>query len=211
MFKKIPKNLLKILKVVIVFILIAIGIIISFEKDKVNKNNFQNLEKLIITKIVDGDTVEAKIKNKKIKIRLYGVDTPETLKQNNKNKLAKYENYYANLAKEMLYQKILNQDHFYYKHIDNDEYGRDVGLIYKQNLDENIFSDTLNSFLVENGLARVAYIQNSNIKQKYYTKNKFQNDFYNYIIGLEEKTKVEEKGFWGLDLEEVFYKYKKMV
>ncbi|MBN4083569.1 thermonuclease family protein [Mycoplasma sp. CSL10137] len=204
-----PKNLLNIFKIILVFLLIVIGIIVSSKKN--NTNASKNIEKLIITKIIDGDTVEAKIKSKKIKIRLYGIDTPETLKKNNKNKLAKYENYYANIAKEMLRDKTSNQDYFYYKHIDNDEYGRDVGLIYTQKFDENIFANTLNSFLIEEGLARVAYIQNSNFKQKYYTKNKFQNDFYNYIIGLEEKSKAQEKGFWSLELEEVFYKYKKMV
>ncbi|QKT05331.1 thermonuclease family protein [Mycoplasma sp. OR1901] len=209
MLQKIPKKILIVIKILLVILTITIGIFIS--KNNYGNSNQKKLVELKINRVLDGDTIEGKINNKKVTIRFYGIDTPETLKENNKNKLANYENYYANIAKNVLTNKIDSEDKFYYMHFDTDEYGRDVGLIYFKNINNNDFKSTLNSLMVEKGLARVAYIQNSNFKQKYYTKNQIQKDFYSYIIGVEEKSKNEGNGFWNLELDQVFYKYKKMV
>lgn len=51
-----------------------------------------------VLKIIDGDTIEIEINNKVQKVRLYGIDTPETLKFGQKQKLALYENFFAQKA-----------------------------------------------------------------------------------------------------------------
>ncbi len=49
--------------------------------------------------VIDGDTVSFLENDKKKYIRLFGIDTPETFKNDNK-KLAKFENYYAHQASD---------------------------------------------------------------------------------------------------------------
>ena len=86
----------------------------------------------VIVRIIDGDTFEIFSEEKKIKVRLYGIDCPED------------DQPYGAEATEFVTQ-FLNRT-ITYKNYDFDRYGRMIADVY--------VNDTLiNALLVENGLA----------------------------------------------------------
>ena len=87
--------------------------------------------------ITDGDTIKILYDNKQIKIRLYGIDTPEK-KQAFGNKAKKF-------TSEAIFGKIVTVIKIEY-----DRYGRTIALIQAINRNE-----TLNESLVVNGYAWV--------------------------------------------------------
>ncbi|MBD4758005.1 nuclease, partial [Xanthomonas citri pv. citri] len=80
--------------------------------------------------IIDGDTISFLQNDKKQTIRLFGIDAPETFK-NNIQKLAKFENFYAHQARMYLTDMINNKE-LYYRFIKHDKYNRIIAfLCYK--------------------------------------------------------------------------------
>lgn len=75
--------------------------------------------------VPDGDTLVIRSGNKKIRVRMYGIDAPE-LKQK-----------YGMEARDFLASKILDKN-VNIKVIDEDKYGRKVGKIYYKNKDMNL-------------------------------------------------------------------------
>ncbi|WP_051521830.1 thermonuclease family protein [Mycoplasma leonicaptivi] len=169
-----------------------------------NKENIQNNHKVI--EVFDGDTFLTVYNQKNYKIRLYGVDTPETLKVDNINKIAKYENYYAQKSKKWS-KEIIKKNNFFISlnFINKDKYNRDVAMVYLNN--EFDIKKSLNYLLVLNGLARVYYIEFFNKKSIYYTKNKFQQEVYLNLIEAQNIAKQERRGLWQNNLKDVFYKF----
>ena len=75
--------------------------------------------------VPDGDTLVIRSGNKKIRVRMYGIDAPE-LKQK-----------YGIEARDYLAGKILDKN-VSIKVIDEDKYGRKVGKVYYKNKDMNL-------------------------------------------------------------------------
>lgn len=99
--------------------------------------------KITVTRVVDGDTIDATIHlgfdiTIKKRIRLYGIDTPETRtrdKQEKKRGLA---------AKERLQQIIDDQNgEIYLKSMDKGKYGRCLGILFEADFDDMSINDTL--------------------------------------------------------------------
>jgi micrococcal nuclease len=119
-----------------------------------------------VTKVIDGDTIKL---NNSQTIRFSGINTPET-----------GECYYQE-AKDKLTEMILEKDVFLEKDKTNaDKYGRQLRYVYIDNI-------MTNSFLVENGYARVF--------------DRYENDTKKYeeLKILEETAKSAMLGIWDCE------------
>lgn len=105
--------------------------------------------KIKVTRVVDGDTIDADIDlgfNMTLskRIRLHGINTPETRtrdKQEKKRGLA---------AKERLQQIIdAQQGVLFLKSMDQGKFGRCIGVLFEQDFDDQ----SINDMLVEEGHA----------------------------------------------------------
>ena len=105
--------------------------------------------KIKVTRVVDGDTIDADIDlgfNMTLskRIRLHGINTPETRtldKQEKKRGLA---------AKERLQQIIDDQQGvLFLKSMDQGKFGRCIGVLFEQDFDDQ----SINDMLVEEGHA----------------------------------------------------------
>ena len=105
--------------------------------------------KIKVTRVVDGDTIDADIDlgfNMTLskRIRLHGINTPETRtrdKQEKKRGLA---------AKERLQQIIdAQQGVLFLKSVDQGKFGRCIGVLFEQDFDDQ----SINDMLVEEGHA----------------------------------------------------------
>lgn len=99
-----------------------------------------------VTEVVDGDTFRiAKNGSKKERVRLIGIDAPET-----RDSQYKKVGYYGQQAKAYLKKRIENQRVLLVKDVDSlDKYGRTLSYVY---LKDGSF---INLDMVENGYARI--------------------------------------------------------
>lgn len=132
-----------------------------------------------VTRIVDGDTLEAEFANgeygnEEYKVRLLCIDTPETVKS------GVDEQPYGKLATEKLTEMVLDKEVvlIFEKDID-DRYDRLLAYVM---LEEGT---CVNAALVEQGYARVDIVRPNNIHKDY---------FYE----LQDKAIKEKKGLWSL-------------
>ncbi|EPI5744049.1 thermonuclease family protein [Enterococcus faecalis] len=124
---------------------------------------------------VDGDTTVLKINGKEQKVRFLLIDTPETVKP--KTKVQPFGLEASKRTKELL--STASEITFEYDDGDRtDRYGRTLGYIFVDRM-------LLQEMLVREGLARVAYVKEPNIK---------------YLPQLEkaqEKAKSQSLGIWS--------------
>ncbi|QGZ97925.1 nuclease [Mycoplasma sp. NEAQ87857] len=153
-----------------------------------------------VTKVIDGDTLG--LENQQ-KIRFLGIDTPETLKHDNSNKLAKYENYYALKAKEYVKQLCQNQTLWFYI-TSVDQYNRLVAIIlFNDQLDAK---KSLNYLLVANGLARMKFIDINSPKSKFNVVDVFSKNLYYELINAQNQAMINKANIWQHPINQVFYK-----
>ena len=107
--------------------------------------------KIFVTRVIDGDTIDAEIDlgfNLKLnkRIRLHGIDTPETRTRDKKEKAAGLE------AKRRLQEIVESQQNqLYLKSMDQGKFGRCIGVLFERDFDDQ----SINDLLVEEGHARV--------------------------------------------------------
>ncbi|PHK49172.1 thermonuclease NucI [Staphylococcus edaphicus] len=107
----------------------------------------QNTEKVHVTRVVDGDTLVAQNgRNEQLKVRLIGVDTPETVKPNTPVQP------YGKEASDYTKAQLTNKDvYLEYDKEKEDRYGRTLAYVW-------IGEKTMfNEQLVKKGLAREKY------------------------------------------------------
>ena len=141
------------------------------------KTNLYSEEITGYAKVIDGDT----IKIKGTKIRLYGIDAPESKQICSKPWLSLYiitfnKDYECGLKTTNLLKKFVKNETLVCEKKSIDRYKRVIAICYKKKRD-------INSWLVRNGLA-VAYTK--------YSKK--------YIIN-ENDAKKEKKGLWAGNFE----------
>lgn len=129
-----------------------------------------------VYKVVDGDTFYCYDADKnEIKIRLIGIDTPET-----RNRFKKKKGYYGIEAKNYLTELILNQSVKLEFDLDKyDQYNRVLAYAY---LDDKF----INAELVKNGFARIMTIQ---------PNSKYAELFYE----LQVKARENKIGLWAVE------------
>lgn len=132
-----------------------------------------------VTKVSDGDTIHlTTLEQTKLKVRLYGIDAPETVKINNHTgQISKNGQPYGDESSRALSKKIMGK-RVRLNILDIDKYRRMVGMIYLN--DRNI-----NLEMVKEGYAE-AFVE--------YLKLPYRTTFLN----AEHEAKSEKKGIWSL-------------
>ncbi|MDM7987334.1 MAG: thermonuclease family protein [Smithella sp.] len=132
-----------------------------------------------ITKITDGDTVHLTTPEQtKLKVRLYGIDAPETDKINNKTGRVNIPGQpYGDESMNALANKIMGKK-VKVDILDIDKYRRMVGMIYLENRNINLE-------MIREGYAE-AFIE--------YLKEPYKSDF----LKVERDARAAKKGIWSL-------------
>lgn len=122
---------------------------VLFQKNKEEKdlNNKLKLEEVEVTRVIDGDTFECVINGKTQKVRLIGVDTPESVHPD-KNKNSEEGKKASDYTKEKLQGKKVGLEYDVQK---NDKYGRILAYVWNE-------SKMYNLELLEKGYAKVITI-----------------------------------------------------
>lgn len=141
------------------------------------------INNILVTKVIDGDTIEILIEGKIEKVRLVGIDTPEPYSKNNESKwynlpdkhLREWGVNAFNYTSERLYNKEVNIS---YDTIQGqkDQFGRTLAYIHIDNSNFNLE-------LVKNGFARV------------YTEKK--SDYYIILVKAETYARINKVGLWN--------------
>ncbi|KGX91624.1 thermonuclease [Pontibacillus halophilus JSM 076056 = DSM 19796] len=127
-----------------------------------------------VTRVVDGDTVKVEVDGREETVRLLLVDTPET-----KHPSKPVQPYGPEASKYMKDRLTDKQVELEFGTTKYDKYDRLLAYIYVQ-------GDRINESLIEQGLARVAYV--------YPPNDRYIEDFRN----AEAEAKEEEIGIWSI-------------
>ncbi|QQT21019.1 thermonuclease NucI [Staphylococcus pasteuri] len=145
----------------------------SGNQSEVSSTDLKGKEKVHVERVVDGDTFVAKQGNKSIKVRLIGVDTPETVKPN--TPVQPYGKEASNYSKKTLSDKDVYLE---YDKEKNDRYGRTLAYVW---LDKD---HMFNKELVDKGLAR----------EKYFAPNGKYRDMF---IKAQNEVKKKKVNLWS--------------
>ncbi|NDK19296.1 thermonuclease family protein [Candidatus Gracilibacteria bacterium] len=135
-------------------------------------------EYLLVTKVVDGDTIEVMINGKNEKLRLLGVDTPETVDPRKSVECFGKES--SNKANEVLLNKkvkLVSDE----TQGDKDKYGRLLRYVYRE---DGVF---YNKWIIENGYAH---------EYTYNKPYKFQTEFKQ----AEKTARENQLGLWSPEI-----------
>ncbi len=141
--------------------------------------NIQGLqgEKALVIKVVDGDTIEVQIGNDSFKVRLVGIDTPETVDPRRPvgcfGKQASNETKSLLSGKEVILQKDIS---------DTDKFKRLLRYVYLPL--ENGKLLFVNDYLVREGFAKV-YTYPPDVK------------FNQQFLEAQKSARENKKGLWG--------------
>lgn len=127
-----------------------------------------------IVRVVDGDTVVVDIDGANTKVRLLGIDTPESVHPNKKRNTQEGKQA-SDWAKKLLAGKNVYLEYDVGK---TDRYGRTLAYVY---LDDQ--KTMVNRLLLQNGLAQIMTIQ---------PNSRYANEFHR----LQVAARQEGKGFW---------------
>lgn len=149
------------------------------EPNKLQANSLEELTYLSIKKIVDGDTFWVDDGTEKgLKIRLIGVDAPESRKT-----FKKEVGFYGKEAKAYLTSLLKGKKvKLEYDVNRTDQYGRTLAYVY---LTDGNF---VNADLVKNGYATVMTVP-PNVK------------FAEEFLKLQQEARENERGLWGVKIE----------
>lgn len=140
------------------------------EMDFFKLRNSSGREEAVVERVVDGDTI---ILENGEKVRLIGIDTPETVKPGTKPE------YYGKEASDFTKKKLEGKKVYLEKDVsDSDRYGRLLRYVY---LEEDVF---FNLELVKEGYANVA---------TYPPDVKYADDF----LEAERAARENGKGLWN--------------
>ena len=127
-----------------------------------------------VTKIVDGDTIDVSINKRTVRVRLIGVDTPESVHPDKSmntpegKEASKYTKSLLKGKKVYLEYDVTNED----------TYGRTLAYVYLEN------GTMVNRLLLEKGMARVYTVQ---------PNSKYADEFYEAQVTARE----HKVGFWS--------------
>ena len=145
----------------------------SLFKEKAIKIDSQT--KYEVLNVVDGDTFDIKIDNKKVRVRMLGIDTPETVDP--RKTVQCFGKEASNKTKELL------SNHSVYLETDNsqsleDKYNRILAYITRED------GLKINEYLLSNGFAHEYTYKIPYERQKEFKK-------------LEKEARVNKAGLWG--------------
>lgn len=94
-----------------------------------------------VTRIIDGDTLEAREDGEVVRVRLVDIDAPEKSQA------------YGQRAKQKLIELVKGADDFTVKSTSKDRYGRVLGQVYVKRCQPECLSYYVNAEMVKSGLA----------------------------------------------------------
>ena len=146
-------------------------------KNITNNETTEYKKKYVVTKVIDGDTFWVQGKKDKFKVRLIGIDAPET-----QNRFKKKKGFYGIESKAFLENKIGGKEVILKTDVDSlDRYGRTLAYAYLTN------GTFINEELVANGMATIMTIA-PNIT------------YEALFLELQVKARNEKKGLWSKEI-----------
>jgi micrococcal nuclease len=130
----------------------------------------------LVTKVVDGDTIKVNINGQEETIRLLLIDTPETVHPH--KPVQPYGPEASAFIKQLLDGKKVRLE---LGISERDKYGRLLAYVYTEN------GKMVNKLLLEEGLARVAYIYQPNTK------------YLEELQAIQKKAQELNKGIWSIE------------
>lgn len=128
-----------------------------------------------VVRVVDGDTIVVSIDEKEVTVRLIGVDTPESVHEDERKNTAEGDEASFWMADRLVGKQVYLE----YDKQPTDDYGRTLAYVY---LDDG--KTMVNRLLLENGLARVMTVE---------PNSRYADDFISFQTTAREKG----VGFWG--------------
>lgn len=169
---------------VISVIIVVVGLITgTINKEELKKllgieQTQQSSEgKYKVIEVTDGDTFKIEYNGKESKVRLIGVDTPESVHPD-KSKNTQYGKKASNYTKELIEGKYITIE---FDVSETDQYGRLLVYAYLED------GTMLNKKLLEEGYAKIA---------TYPPNVKYVEDF----TKIQEEARKNKKGFWSEDI-----------
>jgi endonuclease YncB( thermonuclease family) len=167
------------LTILLILIIISIGIrLTTGSHEQSNTHNDNNLIAAHVTRVVDGDTMKVTLEDGRATeetIRLLLVDTPETVHPS--KEVQPFGPEASAYAKRILTNQEVQLE------IDvseRDKYGRLLAYLW-------IGDEMFNEMLLEEGLARVAYVIPPNIK------------YIDQFRAIQQKSQKSAKGIWSIE------------
>lgn len=127
-----------------------------------------------VVKVVDGDTVDVNIDGEEVRVRLIGVDTPESVHPD-ENRNTDEGKVAADWMRELLDGKKVYLE---FDVAETDKYGRTLAYVYLEDR-----KTMVNKLLLENGLAQVMTVP---------PNSKYSDEFYK----LQTRARKAGSGFW---------------
>lgn len=158
----------------IIIILIIANIITLTGCDKLLQTEQQELDSVQVVRVVDGDTFVVDINGEEKKVRLIGVDTPESVASDESRNTPEGVEI-SNIVKEKMTKGDTLQ--IEYDVSTTDKYGRELAYLY--------FADgkMVQEWLLENGYARCMTIQ-PNVK------------YAEHFVSLQQEAAKNKVGLW---------------
>lgn len=136
-----------------------------------------NLHKAKVLRVVDGDTLQIQFEGQKERLRLIGVDTPETVAPN------RPVGYYGEEASKYTKQALENKTIYLEFDVQQrDKYGRLLAYIWTE--PDPVFEKCFNAHLVYEGYAQVMTVP-PNVKYK------------DEFLILEQSAREHNRGLWA--------------
>lgn len=186
MKNRIKKTLIYIGVTIIISIIMCIGLMYSlYQKDMIEFKIGNQFEEVTITRVVDGDTVIVLLDGEEERVRLIGIDTPESVhpdKEKNTDMGELASEYAENLLKEEMTVYIE------FDKSERDYFGRLLAYIWLEDKvnptkEKDIKRYMVNAILLQDGYA-IAHKYPPNVKN------------HELFIELQEKAENEEMGLW---------------
>lgn len=190
--EKIDTRSEKNIKILFTFIILFISITFLAGCSDLSSSSSDFYETAKVTKVVDGDTINVQINGKDYKVRMIGVDTPETVHP------SKPVQFYGREASDYTKKNLTDKTVYLQKDVsDTDKYGRLLRYVWTaapssdNPSEEEIIESMYNANLVKNGYAH-AYT---------YQPNSRYSDLFSK---LQSSAREKNIGLWNPDLEKKF-------
>ncbi|MBC2575191.1 thermonuclease family protein [Peptostreptococcus canis] len=158
--------------------------------NSINKNT-NSFSEAKVTKVVDGDTIYVNLDNKEYKIRMIGVDTPETVHPSNPVQ------FYGKEASDFTKNSLNSKTVYLQKDVsETDKYGRLLRYVWlaRPNTNEpteaEIIDKMFNAKLIKDGYGQAYTYQPDSKYSEFF--NKLQREARNNGIGLWNEAKSQE-------------------
>lgn len=173
-YKKVTGSVLGLILIAVIYLLNDLGYI-KLEDTKDEENTNVDYELYNVVRVVDGDTIVVDFKGENKKVRLIGVDTPESVHQNS-SKNTEEGKIASKYTKSKLENKKVGLE---FDVQEEDKYGRLLAYVY---IDGKMY----NKILLKEGMAKIA---------TYPPNVKYVEDFKK----LQKEARENKTGFWDTE------------